>query len=371
MKSNSKSSVHSVQQKITRCALIAAGLMALSSRVGWCDAYFYARAGTNSAVEGWTPVSAPMFVRNDVVWTEGTRLLSASAIAGPGDLAVSSRATVNIRTIYATTGLREERVNAAAEFDLYDVIISQIPGSNGVPDPDGKVSASLNLNVTGAIDAHAEASAQGGRASSLAFALVRVYAVFRSDAVYYRFGGEIGANMAADTGPPPPGPLVVEKTGMLSGFTGENVVQTGVAHLPPNVEITVALSLATTGAFNWQIPGTDTEHTMLALADGRSDFSHVGFPSTGPVFNLPNGFTVNSESGLIVNNRYLPGLMIARAGTNAVVSWLASPGAVVHCTEDLSSPVHWTEVTDIVAMGRTNMLTLNSSSGKKFLRLMR
>ncbi len=373
MKSISKSSVHraGIQRKIARCILIAAGITALGSRVGRCDAYFYARAGTNSAVEGWTPVSAPPFVRSDVVWTEGTRLLSASAIAGPGVLAVSTKATVNIKTIYATTGLREERVNASAEFDLYDVIISQIPGSNGVPDPDGKVSASLNLNVSGAINAHAEASAEGGRASSLAFASVRVYAVFRRDAVYYRFGGEIGANMGADTGPPPPGPLVVERTGMLSGFTGDNVVQTGVTHLPTNVEITVALSLATTGAFNWQIPSTDTEHTMLSLADGLSDFSHVGFPSTGPVFNLPDGFTVNSECGLIVNNQYQPGLMIAAGGTNAVVTWLASPGAVVHCTENLSPPVQWTEVTDIVAMGRTNMLTLDSSSGKKFFRLTR
>ena len=178
--------------------------------------------------------------------------------------------------------------------------------------------------------------------------------------------------MGADTGPPPPGPLVVEKTGMLSGFTGANVVQTGVAHLPPNVEITVALSLATTGAFNWQIPGTDTEHTMLALADGVSDFSHVGFPSSGPVFNLPPGFTVDSVSGLIVNNQYLPKLMIARAGTNAVIiTWLASPGAVVHCTENLSPPVQWSEIANIVARGRTNMLALDSSSGKKFFRLTR
>ena len=111
MKPIGKSSIHrsGVQQTIARCALVAAGIMALGSRVGWCDAYFYARAGTNGPVEGWTPVRAPTFDRNDVVWTAGTRLLSASALAAPGDLAVSTRATVNINTIYVI-GLEEKSV---------------------------------------------------------------------------------------------------------------------------------------------------------------------------------------------------------------------------------------------------------------------
>src|SRR5262249_37407402 len=37
-----------------------------------------------------------------------------------------------------------------------------------------------------------------------------------------------------------------------------------------------------------------------------ADFSHtVSFATGGPVFNLPDGYTVNSASAAIVNNRYL------------------------------------------------------------------
>jgi hypothetical protein len=46
-------------------------------------------------------------------------------------------------------------------------------------------------------------------------------------------------------------------------------------------------------------------------AGGRqttADFSQsLTFPTTGPVFLLPDGFTVNSESGLIVDNQWLGG----------------------------------------------------------------
>ncbi|MBI3838904.1 MAG: PEP-CTERM sorting domain-containing protein [Planctomycetia bacterium] len=36
-------------------------------------------------------------------------------------------------------------------------------------------------------------------------------------------------------------------------------------------------------------------------------FSHTfGFPTSGPVFNLPDGFTANSPEGQIANNNFVP-----------------------------------------------------------------
>ena len=80
--------------------------------------------------------------------------------------------------------------------------------------------------------------------------------------------------MGADTGPPPPGPLVVEKTGMLSGFTGANVVQTGVAHLPPNVEITVALAPRS-------VVGDDQYR-----GDGEDEYARARFFQREEVFSI-------------------------------------------------------------------------------------
>jgi hypothetical protein len=49
---------------------------------------------------------------------------------------------------------------------------------------------------------------------------------------------------------------------------------------------------------------------LLASANNRGnvflDFMHtVTFPSSGPVFNLPTGWSVNSQSGSIVNNQFV------------------------------------------------------------------
>jgi hypothetical protein len=43
------------------------------------------------------------------------------------------------------------------------------------------------------------------------------------------------------------------------------------------------------------------------LADALSDYSHtLTFPASGPVFNLPAGYTANSPDAHIVNNMFVP-----------------------------------------------------------------
>ena len=57
-----------------------------------------------------------------------------------------------------------------------------------------------------------------------------------------------------------------------------------------------------------RIDGTpaDAQDTTDATSSGISNFSStVTFPTSGPVFDLPPGYTVNSPSAGIVNNQYV------------------------------------------------------------------
>jgi PEP-CTERM motif-containing protein len=45
---------------------------------------------------------------------------------------------------------------------------------------------------------------------------------------------------------------------------------------------------------------------VSAFADSINDFSHtLSFAASGPVFNLPTGYTVNSVDGGIVDNHFV------------------------------------------------------------------
>jgi hypothetical protein len=67
--------------------------------------------------------------------------------------------------------------------------------------------------------------------------------------------------------------------------------------------MTLDVSLSVLGGTTW-----DGTLTGGDIASGAADFAHtLSFPSSGPVFVLPSGFTVNSPSGLIVNNQYVTG----------------------------------------------------------------
>src|SRR2546429_7380254 len=67
--------------------------------------------------------------------------------------------------------------------------------------------------------------------------------------------------------------------------------------------MTLDVSLSVLGGITWDgtLTGSDT-------GSGVADFAHtLKFPASGPVFGLPSGFTVNSPSGLVINNQYVTG----------------------------------------------------------------
>lgn len=360
-------SVHraGVQRRITRCILIAAAIIALRSHEGWSAPYFSATASTQGAGtydhhEGTTSVSAEYVFGIPV--PGGLMSMSASAQAGPGTCGAFARAILSVTSPYYWGG-GDLSANAKASSSHDDIIIR----GNGSAEPDGTVPVVLNLHCSGAIGAQAMASAPvGGRGNSLGYARVQM----SGSVANLGIEGTIGTQQACDS-------LAgctfsYQATGIFEGFTGDNAASSGVVYVHTNTPFQVSMGVQAAGVCSGAISGGDGEHVVFIVASGLAAFGRtVSFPLTGPVFDLPDGFTANSESGLIVNNQYLPKLMIARSGTNAVITWLASPGAVVHSTENLSPPVQWTEVTNSVAMGRTNMLTMNSSSGKMFFRLTR
>jgi PEP-CTERM motif len=89
--------------------------------------------------------------------------------------------------------------------------------------------------------------------------------------------------------------------------------------------ISVGLNLGTSAIAYEQFgggPGT---------ADGFANFT-IGFPTGGPVFNLPGGITANSPDGVIVNNQFVPigsavpepnTLLLLGSGL-LVLGWMAS-----------------------------------------------
>src|SRR5207245_2305030 len=67
--------------------------------------------------------------------------------------------------------------------------------------------------------------------------------------------------------------------------------------------MTLDVSLSVLGGITWDgiLTGGD-------IGSGAANFGHtLSFPSSGPGFCLPSGCTVNSPSGLIVNNQYVTG----------------------------------------------------------------
>jgi hypothetical protein len=177
---------------------------------------------------------------------------------------------------------------AVAQFLLTDIIISG-PTSGTVP-----VSVNLSINGTlaatttntgaGTFEAHAWVTISGGFFSS-------------SD-----FTGEMEAgsiSTAAGT------TKSFSATGMLAGFAG-GFPGSGSVTTP-----TFNLSVGSPHAMNLTLSTrTDWLYSIFtpvsASGEATADFYHsLSFATSGDVFNLPDGYTVNSVSGNIVNNRWV------------------------------------------------------------------
>lgn len=223
---------------------------------------------------------------------EGTNFYSRDAFgsAEPGRLRSSSRAAIQL-TPAVTLGLGFvlNGTDSSAGFRLDDVIIGG-PGTT--------VSTPFSMQLEGGLIASTFAQLGSGiGAESNANASVSVYVTINGNS----FSGTqaISSLWQVDT---QAGDGSTFEDGLLTGFTGGGVLTTPDMLLPVGTPFTVFLSLATSVS-------TSSANTIAGSrrqADASSLFdSTLSFPLSGPVFNLPEGYTVNSVSGLIVDNRWL------------------------------------------------------------------
>lgn len=238
-----------------------------------------------------TPVSASSSYGAAV--SGGNIALSAMTGAGYGLLNGASHATLNLPEYsFGASGFAQ----TSANFGMDNIVISGPPGE--------VVTYSVNGSVSGGIGA-----SMSGTGSTYSGASVTLK--FSTGSSFGGFGNAPLGSMSVDGGGG------VSRTGVFAGFPVESMSNS--AWTSPTWQaragdtISVGMVLETSAAVDHRFGGT-------GFMDAFADFSRtVMFSTTGPVFNLPPGWTANSSDGSIINNTYVPE---PAAATLAVVSGL-------------------------------------------------
>lgn len=107
------------------------------------------------------------------------------------------------------------------------------------------------------------------------------------------YGGTYGLSINAGEGP------VYDRTGLLANFDGSTVVTTGLFNVPVNTPFAIRFGMNTATVLR-------TRYGSVFSMEVGVDFSDTAkFPTDGPAFNLPAGYTINSVDAGIVDNRYV------------------------------------------------------------------
>lgn len=199
-----------------------------------------------------------------------------------------------------TADLIQTNVNPQVTLDIDDIVFTG---------PGFTTTATLNLDISGFFDAHAMSNSSGLFAKGSAG--VSVLVNWNGGAPEYQ--GLSSTTVNHNTYPAPP----VETTAAnndLTGVTFPTTISLGPMIVSLNQAYTLRLYLA---AFT----STQADGFGIADAGGTSDFGHtLSFPTSGPVFDLPSGYSVSSASADIVDNTWL--------GTPVSVSLVPLPAAV-------------------------------------------
>lgn len=228
-------------------------------------------------------------------WTEsssGFGSSSASAAADAGVLGGIATATANGNSVSSTNSI-------TACFYLESVIDDVI-----ISGPDSMVTLQVSADVGGWVDLDA---INGSWAVANTFANIQIGEVMESGIFFY------SSTIAQIT----PGYTAPTSTSIDTTLT------------------TVAITLPTSSTFVVRLKLAAFAHATDNLAAGTSnatiDFSPgMGFPSSGPIFTLPAGFTANSVDGGIVDNQLGSAPQVPAMGGPAIVALatlLASLGA--------------------------------------------
>lgn len=216
---------------------------------------------------------------------------TAFAAAEHGSLRASAHGNIffpDMREVGSGTILNG--TDAIAAFRLDDVIITG---------PGDSVETELNLHFSGGVSANAFArNLDGVGAEAIADASVSVNAVVNG----VSFGGTQSRSSTWNVATGGGGSFFED--GILSGWGGGDLVLHGLS-LPVGTPFVLVLSLHVSEGSTVRssgFGGLPVERKAEALSSFASTLS---FSLVGPVFNLPDGYTANSISGGIVNNRFV------------------------------------------------------------------
>lgn len=167
--------------------------------------------------------------------------------------------------------------------------------------PAGTITTSLYLHLAGAMKAGSAPYTFSGNVSGTSVVSLQI-------GVDGRLVGDGYGNLTHANG----AYLPYLGSGLLASFDGDDVLVTEAFTVATNTPFSVSLTLgASTGAGNYEAAGNST-----ALSDFRNTLSFVTGHS---VFDLPDGYTANSASAGIVNNRFDPAPSVPEPGSLALM----------------------------------------------------
>jgi hypothetical protein len=221
-------------------------------------------AGENGNVNGVTVNTGPM--------TSTGATITSEVVAQDQRAALSAKATANIGVLGAESRFTEfgasNGVSGSEATYLDDNVVFSGPGN-------GPILVSLNLHFAGSLNSTNSAGASADVIAEIGSSLTRAI-VFARDGV--------------------PGIVQNNFSGLGAPSTIYNTTLTTLtASVPLNTPVNIFLDLAAGAA------GEDFG------AHGESLFLDTfGFVTGAPLFNLPDGYTANSETSFIVDNRFVP-----------------------------------------------------------------
>jgi hypothetical protein len=266
----------------------------------------------------------------------------AFARSGPGRVGANIHVITHYPNAIPSLGPNLGGTNAGADasFVLDDLIIVL----ESDPSQIGSVQGSFSVELSGSLSANAVAIS--GMGSAEAFARVNFEAslqfpnaiiipgVFQPEPGidHYFLHGNLQRS-SFSRAPSAIGENQETGGGLLAGgFDGDEVFTSGVAALPVGMPFGIDVRLSLFSQVTAERSG-EPAISEFRHAEGQAGFGNtLGFPLNVDVFNLPPGYTAYSESGLIVDNRFIPEptaavlLLIALAAT-PLLERRCGPGA--------------------------------------------
>lgn len=192
--------------------------------------------------------------------------------------------------------------NIGPVFKNQEVIATFVLNDVTITGPDGatSVQTALNLHLDGATSANAFAQ-DGNGVGTDASASASIGITGRANGVYFALSTQDYQSRAAQYDVATGASSSFQEGGLLTGFTGEDDIVTPLLTLPVGSPFQLILSLTVSAEMRAN-SAFGAERKVEALAS----FAHtLSFALNGPVFTLPDGYTVNSEEGGIENNQWI------------------------------------------------------------------